>query len=210
MTPAVGTLLTDGSSDRVLKPVLEWLLRHCGCASAVVTWAELRTLPSPPTSLTDRIARAVELYPCEVIFVHRDAEGASLKQRRQEIEEACAEQALPHVCVVPVRMTEAWLLFDEAAIRRAAGNPAGHAPLALPPLREVERLPDPKEQLYEALKTASELAGRRRKSFAPDRAAHDLVSYVESFEPLLQLDAFQRLERDVRDFLAAHRAAEQA
>jgi hypothetical protein len=34
--------------------------------------------------------------------------------------------------VVPVRMTKAWLTVDEAAIRKAARNPLGTAPLELP------------------------------------------------------------------------------
>ncbi len=36
------------------------------------------------------------------------------------------------VPIVPVTMTEAWLLFDERAIRRAADNPAGENSLQLP------------------------------------------------------------------------------
>ena len=31
--------------------------------------------------------------------------------------------------IVPVRMTEAWLLLDESAIRRVAGRPHGDEPL---------------------------------------------------------------------------------
>lgn len=74
--------------------------------------------------------------------------------RQDEIEQSIraigVQISVPHVCVIPVRMTEAWLLFDEAAIRQAAGNRLGRAPLALPPLDEVEQEPDPKSLLYEA------------------------------------------------------------
>jgi hypothetical protein len=41
---------------------------------------------------------------------------------------------MPVVCVVPVRMMEAWLLIDEMAIRRVAGNPNGRIPIELPVL----------------------------------------------------------------------------
>jgi hypothetical protein len=40
-----------------------------------------------------------------------------------------------HIPVVPVRMTEAWLLADEFAIRSAPGNPNGTQSLDLPDLR---------------------------------------------------------------------------
>ena len=44
----------------------------------------------------------------------------------------------PAVLVIPVPMTEAWLLLDESAIRRAAGKPAGRACCAKPCQRRVD------------------------------------------------------------------------
>ena len=38
-------------------------------------------------------------------------------------------------------MTEAWLLFDESAIRVVAGNPNGKNPLNIPDLSVVEQIP---------------------------------------------------------------------
>ncbi len=64
-------------------------------------------------------------------------------------------------------MTEAWLLADEAAIRRAAGSPSGRVDLGLPTFAELERLADPKQRLHEALKVASGYTGRRLRNFAP-------------------------------------------
>ncbi len=63
------------------------------------------------------------------------------------------------ILIVPVRMQEPWLLFDEQAIRWAAGNPGGKTALALPRLTQLESLPDPKETLYGLLVTASEHPG---------------------------------------------------
>jgi len=47
---------------------------------------------------------------------------AEISNRVREIREAVTH---PHVALVPVRMTEAWFLHDEEAIRRASGNPNG-------------------------------------------------------------------------------------
>ena len=110
----------------------------------------------------------MDLYPCDLLFVHRDAEGVPHRSRVEEIEIAMQEVRAvhegaglpPHVVVVPVRMTEAWLLFDEAAIRRAAGNPNGRVSLQLPP-GDPEEIADPKQLLHDLLRTASELGGRR-------------------------------------------------
>jgi hypothetical protein len=57
----------------------------------------------------------------------------------------------PHVPVIPIRMTEAWLLLDEAEIRRVAGSPNGKVSLGLPKAKDVESIPDPKAQLAQTL-----------------------------------------------------------
>ena len=147
---------------------------------------------------------AVKLQPCDLLFVHRDAERASRAERVIEIGKAqdlCAEPRLPAVCVVPVRMTEAWLLFDEAAIRRAAGNPNGHVQLALPDLRDVESLSDPKAILHHQLVVASELGKRRSKTFPVGIAAGRLADHILDFAPLRQLTAFSALEQDLQQLI---------
>ncbi len=197
-------LLTDGSSDVVLLPILEWTIRqHVGEIAVQCEWADLRRLPSQPHGLAARIVKAVELYPCNMLFVHRDAEGQDPERRFEEISVAvhiAADQGfnLPHVCVVPVRMQEAWLLLDSSAIRNAADNPNGKAQLNLPLPRRIEALPDPKEVLYQSLKAASGLSGRRLKRFRPEQRAHSVPRYMTDFCVLRQLPAFIRMEEDIR------------
>jgi hypothetical protein len=139
-------------------------------------------------------------YPCEWLFIHRDAEKLSWEARYKEIEDALAAlpNALPPVvCVIPVRMQEAWLLFDERAIRSAAGNPNGSYDLKLPRLRDLEGLPDPKTVLHDALRAASGLNARRREQFKPQQAAIRLADVIKDYVPLRELHAFQRLEADM-------------
>jgi len=120
------TLLADGSSDVALLPILRWVVRqHAAGMGVNCEWADMRQLPRPPRTLADRVIKANELRPCQVLFVHRDAESQPPAFRYDEVEQAVAEARrkgflTPHVCVVPVRMQEAWLLLDEAAIRRAS------------------------------------------------------------------------------------------
>lgn len=133
------TLLADGSSDRALLPILSWALHQQGMSLVVQpAWADLGRLRRRPRTLADRIIAAMQLYPCDLLFVHRDAEREAFEFRRSEIVRALDEIArqepipLAAICVVPVRMQEAWLLFDEMAIRTAAGNPRGRQQLPLP------------------------------------------------------------------------------
>ena len=191
------TLVTDGSSDRVLMPILEWLFRGMTLEPVELRWADLRGLPSPARELRARLSLAVDLYPCQLLLVHRDAERADADDRRAEVAAANAT-GVPHVTVVPVRMQEAWLLHDEAALRFAAGCPSGNEPLDLPVASRWEELPDPKGVLHRALLTASGATGRRAKKFHAGTAAHHLAQRIEDWSPLRQLSAFRRLEADLR------------
>jgi len=197
------TLLSDGSSDRALIPLLTWLLQEKGISSAIQgQWADLRRLTDPPKRLSERISSSVYLYPCDLLFIHRDAEKESLEKRVAEIRHALAaakqgEQMPRAVCVVPVRMQEAWLLFDEQAIRHAAGNPQGKEPLNLPHISTVESHADPKEALYSALRTVSGLQGRRLRSFKMSIAVQRVAERIDDFSPLRQLSAFRHLEHEL-------------
>ena len=151
---------------------------------------------------------AVKLYPCELLCVHRDAEAEDISFRRAEIQSAfdLARGKMTNppraVCVIPVRMMEAWLLFDESLIRQAAGNPNGNMDLDLPRLQNIEQLADPKRRLHEVLRTASGLAGRRLKSLNVTSAVHRIAQLSLGFERLRDLPAFRQLEEDMRSVLA--------
>jgi hypothetical protein len=191
----------------MLIPILEWLLRaHCGSAGIDVVHADFRRCRNVPRGLANRIAFALEAYPCDSLFVHRDAEKDAPEARRREIRAAIeglgAKIGVPHICVIPVRMTEAWLLIDENAIRRASDNPNGTVKLSVPSIWSLEDKPDPKQLLHELLVTASELTGRRRKSFNPREKVRLVARHLEDFSPLRRLSAFRDLEREVQQLIA--------
>lgn len=197
------TLVSDGSSDAALLPILSWLLRENGVERAIQpALADLRRLPMPPKSLEQKVRLGLELYPCDLLFVHRDSERQPLSQRRAEIQHALSSLSpgilLPVVCVIPVRMTEAWLLLDQGAIRHAAGNRSGDQRLDWPDLARLEDLPDPKSVLHELLRQASGLHGARLKRFRVAQSAVRVSSLIADFSPLRRLSAFQVLEDDLR------------
>ncbi len=203
------TLVTDGSSDDVLLPILTWLLRANGVTMALQpVWADLRRAYLPRRAdLTDKLRAALHLFPCNLLFVHRDAEQEPRERRVAEIQRALGRLPadLPQpkaVCVVPVRMQEAWLLFDETAIKQAAGNSAFRGNLGLPPLKELEDVPDPKTVLHDCLRRASGLRGRRLRAFPVGQRARRVAELIDDFSPLRALPAFRALEEDLRDVLS--------
>ena len=148
------TLVTEGTSDVALIPHIRWLLRQNGISNPIeANWADLRHLPRNHETkrFINKIPLTLELYPCDILFIHRDSDNRSVEERETEILNAIEniEGVKPDyfVCVIPVKETEAWLLFDENAIRRAAGNPNGDELLELPKLKDIENLADPKQLL---------------------------------------------------------------
>ena len=204
------TLLSDGRSDDALIPVLTWLLQQNGVNRAIqAIWADLRRLPFTPRTLANRIRWGLELYPCDLLFVHRDAEKQPRSVRVSEIRAALGDVAMqtpvPAVCVIPVRMQGAWFLLDEIAIRQAAGNPAGKQPLDLPPINQIEELLDPKSLLYQVLRDASGLRGCRYKRLEVRRLVRRVAEFMEDFAPLRDLPAFAALEKDIAEVVESQR-----
>ena len=203
------TVVTDGRSDRALIHLLRWVVtRISGPGHVRAQWADFGAFHAPPKGLAEKINKAIQLYPADLLFVHRDAESANLSDRRAEILRAVRDAnvpATPAVCVVPVRMTEAWFPFDESAIREAAGNPGGREPLQLPPVAGIESHPDPKAVLRKAMLDACGLRGRRRRSFEVGPAFHRLAEIVRDYSPLERLTAFRELNRETRELVAGLR-----
>ena len=136
----------------------------------------------------------------DLVLVHRDADGAGAASRYQEISAAIrdAEYSGPWAGIVPVRMTEAWLLLDEAAIRSAVGNPNGRTPLGLPTPAATERIADPKSTLRSAMLDAGDVQGRRRRTMERQLTAvrDRLLENLPVGGALERLDSWVRFRDD--------------
>ena len=195
------TLVADGTSDEVLLPILTWSLKQQAVTPIVAKRADNSRIPRPRNA-EERLKTVLDLYPCDVLFVHRDAEAQPAEIRRREIAKALRGIGVRHIPVVPVRMSEAWLLADEFAIRAAAGNPNGREVLNLPELRRLEDLPDPKNVLHDALAAASGLNARRRQKISIQQQVHRIADHIDDYSRLNILPTFQLLQADIRDLVA--------
>jgi hypothetical protein len=197
------TLVADGASDRVLLPFIAALMdSHCP-DPYVAQFAD--GLPAGARTIGDRMKAAISLYPCDMLFVHRDAESEDATTREAEIRRGMEGFASPPslICVVPVRMTEAWLLASETAIRAAVGNPNGTAPLNLPPLARIESV-DAKEALFRALEAAKDVSARRRSRFRPESYRHRVAELFQDMASVRRLTSFQHLESQVSAFFSTY------
>ncbi len=188
-------LVCEGSSDTALLPHIQRLLTRYGYPdSPGEAWSDGRRL-------VDKVRNGLQrLGQFDLLFVHRDADNAGANPRYHEIENAIqeAEYRGPWVAIVPVRMTEAWILLDEAAIRRVVRRPDGRTLLALPTPRESERMADPKTILETVLLDASETRGRRRREIREDlpNLRRQLLRNLPVGGPLEQLASWSRFRDD--------------
>ncbi|WP_419921392.1 hypothetical protein [Candidatus Poriferisodalis sp.] len=203
-----GILLTDGPSDRPLAAHLEAMCLERG-VRVDVSAPEFERLPNPPgLSVENRLEsiRRGERLP-DLLFVHRDAERQHPQLRLQEITDATQQVAsgLPFVPIIPVRMTEAWLLADQQLIRQIAGRPDSTVDLGIPPSDRLERMPDPKAALRQALAAASGNSGRALKKFDNRFGTHRrlLLERLDRSGPVSQLPRWQALESDLDRVLAS-------
>lgn len=201
-------LVSEGSDDQMLHQPIEWLLAlHCKVPFAGV-WANPSALSDRSRRLDIRLAQVMQYFPCDLAFVHRDTDTETYQDRVNEIlaGAAAAGYATPLVCAIPVRMSEAWFLFNESAIRRAAGNPASRVALNLPNHAAIQRRADPKVFMEEVLIRASELRGRKLKNFTNQLGDKKslVASYIADYSHLRAHSSFAQMEADLLSILAAN------
>lgn len=197
----------EGSSDRPLAEIVASLFEREGVQIDVVA-PDLDLLPGLRRDVGSKVAAALSLTGARVdlLVIHRDSDNAGSPARRNEIHEAIEANASGHrhLCVIPVHMTEAWLILDETAIRQVSGNPGGRLSLGLPAAKEAERRADPKAILAEAILIASAESGRRRervvRRFNENRRR--LLEQLDIDGPVNQLESWQELVADVRKLAA--------
>ena len=180
------TLVADGGTDRILVPIIQWAIHRLD--------PEVEILEPEFRKRTGSIGDFIGGFSSGsmLILVHRDAETESLDERLAEFEGISRDEVVP---VIPVRMSEAWLLIDGHAIARAAGAPG--AQVVLPQLADLESIADPKRVLSELLyEAAGSPTGRRAKQFHRDRVSRQVsvARHISDFSPLEQLPAFQRFQ----------------
>ena len=195
-------LVCDGSSDAALITHITRLTLRGGHSDPQgQTWYR-------PGRLAEKISDGLEFSGgCDLLLVHRDAEAsretpsAGPERRYDEIEGAVRAVGFdgPYVGIVPVRMTESWLLLDEPTIRDIAGWRSGVTSLNLPAINRVEHVADPKDRLWQALRTASGLAGRHLGRFERDIPAlrYQLLEHLPVVGPLEHLPSWVRFRNDL-------------
>ena len=108
-------VIADGETDRLLVPMIQWAIHRLDPGVEILE-PEFRKRRGG----VGEFLAAYRTGPM-LILVHRDAEALTLDERLGEFDAVDRGDVIP---VVPVRMSESWLLLDGTAIvRRAAASP---------------------------------------------------------------------------------------
>jgi hypothetical protein len=156
----------------------------------------------------DKLLAARKLFPSAgLIIIHRDADNAGSEARLREINEAV--NRMPEkfntkvIPMIPVKMTEAWLLADRKIINRVAGNVDCDDEIrCIPPVKILENRANVKELLLDALCEASGLEGGRLKPFKK-RFGEMRARIMEDLAvdgPQKELPSYQAFRRELKYF----------
>ena len=183
-------LVADGGTDLALTSILDWAIHRLDPAVEILEPEFRKRQGSVQESLATLETGAM------LVFVHRDGETATIQQRLKEFDAVVREDVVP---VVPIRMTEAWLLISADAIAMAADHPG--ADITLPAIGQLESIANPKDRLEGLLmQAAGNPTGRRRKQFLKSIAERrvNVASLIDDFSPLESLPGFERFQANLR------------
>jgi hypothetical protein len=211
----LGTALyAEGRTDaRFLQPLLQrtcaqLCLTHCDQPVEVSDVIDLQDLPRTRGQPREqRIAAAARQAreAWSVLFIHADADTDEQRAYEERVQPArallAAEWGAPQsVAVVPVRMTEAWVLADVPAVRAAFGTTRSEQTLGLAEAgaHGADRLADPKATLAAAFQ-----ASRGRRKAGSVSPYLGLIGETSSLDRLRSLAAFRRMESELLGALRA-------
>lgn len=200
------TLIADGSSDKILMQIINWILNDLyPDVPNEGVFADFGSLPNIPKTIKEKVAESQEYYPFDILFYHRDAEDTDstiLQTRINEIRKAIPTDIFSRIiCIVPIKMMETWLLIDENALKKAAGNRNYKGEIILPSIKKLEKEKEPKILLHNLLREVSNLKGRNLKKFNVHQAVHLVAENIEDFSPLRDLEAFKVFEKEVKNVM---------
>lgn len=180
------SVLADGGTDRMLVPIIQWAIHRLDPAVEILE-PQFR---KRRRSISEDVAKYGT--GSMLVFVHRDSEAMTLDERLREFADVTRQDV---VAVVPVRMSEAWLLFNGTAIAKAAGSPSADVPV--PRVAELEGIRNPKARLDDLLvEAAGRPTGRRGKVFKRSIVERrvSVAGYISDYGPLEGVPAFARFQ----------------
>lgn len=216
----VTALAVEGKTDERFLPIilqrkLEQIIAQYAVKTIDVMEPMIITSKQHVDNLEEKVVNlAREASGFHMLLIHIDADASSsdkalrerfdpgiqlVYQRKARGENFCQE-IIP---IIPVRMTEAWMLADAETLHQAIGTHVPVQSLGLPQNpHQVESLADPKEALKQAINRAlADRPRRRRNLYAELVSLHQSIAQAIPLEQLDKVPAFQALGNQLHEAL---------
>jgi hypothetical protein len=206
-------LLAEGSTDhRFLSSIIQRTFHEIAFSGKIaIEVSEVRIIPKiQANNFIDQVRTAAikghEEYGLTVLCIHADADGATHQNTfNNKIDPALkALGSLPQdhiehlIPIVPVQMSEAWMLADLPLLLEQIGTNLSPNDLNLN--RNPESYHDPKAAISEAIVQARSGMTRRRRSELRIADLYDIMGQTISIDALRKLPSFLHFEAKVTAF----------
>lgn len=149
--------------------------------------------------------KGVEDFGMSVLCIHTDADAPTDADRfDNKVNPASAKIKMMsgEVCkiivpVVPVQMTEAWMLADKDLLKSRIGATESNRELGFD--KHPEQIGDPKKVINDAIRTVQQERSRRHRNNSDIYALYHQIGESVSLDSLRQLPSFRKFEENVRN-----------
>lgn len=217
MTTLVTALYAEGSTDHRFLPLLiqrtaVQILSRRG-RSIIDVLEPMQVMPATKAVRAEEkiLAVARQVHGYHFLFIHADADAPTVEMAlQQRVEPGLAlihkaQQQRERICadvvpIIPIQMTEAWMLADANALIEVIGI-ASPSRLDFPKPQQVEAIADPKEQLTQIVEAA--FANRTRRVRRRYRIAefYEPLGRTVNLSVLWQVPSYQRFVADLTQAL---------
>jgi hypothetical protein len=200
-------LLCEGTTDErfllsVIKRTFDEVALECASQLEVYDPELVDGKGLPFVAMVQQAATSAQEHGIMVLCVHTDADSADDRTAFEfKINPAFSAVVGPQYCealvaVVPIRMTEAWMLADAELLREEI-DPVGHgAELVLPARPESEH--DPKETITELIRLALASRSRRQRDQLRIGDLYQPIGQKLNLRKLERLSSYQKFKESVR------------
>lgn len=217
MTHLAMALFAEGSTDhQFIRIVAQRTAEHILNQNSpmVVDVLDPQIVERSPGKQAKRILDAAHsAYGFHLLLVHADADARTRDtawadriepglQRVLEASKDCNQVCDKPVPVIPVQMTEAWMLADPFAFAETMGYEIPPTELGLPRRpSQVENFADPKAKLKEAIRTAQSNRPRRRRRDLKISDLYEPLAGTVRLDRLAGVPAFCQFQTDLTQAL---------
>lgn len=200
--------ITEGPTDqRFLLGVIEKTVRDiCEKSNTHLElpeprWIKMRKEDGYEKNVIATIKGIMEDYPnINIICLHADADAPSeatvMKNKINKVFELIKSESMtikPLVLIIPVQMTEAWMLADVGLLAAEMGTTISINALMLPSKpRQIEAISDPKSKIEQSILIAKQSKPKRRRDDLHLSYLYSPIGVKITVAKLMLLPSFQK------------------